>query len=287
MIRPAEDMGLHLAELGEFREGTDGPAWHASLNRWVEANEYCHADILKRLRKCGPMLSRDIPDTCVVAWKSSGWTNDKNVTQLLEIMVRRGEVAVAGRSGRERLWDLAERVYPLAEQLDPVDARFGRNVRRLEALGIARGKAPACPVEPNHVGVEVGEPAVVAGVSGEWRVDPAQLGQPFAGRTALISPLDRLIFDRKRMTELFEFDYQLEMYKPAAQRRWGYFALPILHRDRLIGKLDAATDRKAGVLRINAVHEDVPFSKRTTEEVDREIEDLARWLEVDVVRPGG
>ena len=63
------------------------------------------------------------------------------------------------------------------------------------------------------------------------------------------------------MTELFEFDYQLEMYKPAAKRRWGYFALPILHGDRLVGKVDATSDRKAGVLRVDAIHEDVPFRK--------------------------
>ena len=284
-IRPAEDIALYLAELSEFREGGGGHGWRASIARWVEANEYCHDDILRRLKKSGPLLSRDIPDTCVVPWKSSGWTNDKNVTQLLEMMVRRGEIAVAGRSGRERLWDLAERVYPPAEPLDPVDARFGRNVRRLAALGIARGKGPECPVEPNDVGIEVGEAAVVDGVKGEWRVDPAQLGQPFTGRAAIISPLDRLIFDRKRMTDLFEFDYQLEMYKPAAQRRWGYFALPVLFGDRLVGKVDATADRKAGVFRVDAVHEDVPFTKKMTAEVDREIKDLARWLQLELAVP--
>jgi uncharacterized protein YcaQ len=130
---------------------------------------------------------------------------------------------------------------------------------------------------------QVGEPAVVDGVKGEWRVDPSLLGRPFRGRVALLSPFDRLIHDRKRLTELFEFDYQLEMYKPAAKRRWGYFALPILCSDRLVGKLDATADRKVGVLRVDAVHHDVEFTTKMTGDVDREIADLARWLELDLV----
>jgi uncharacterized protein YcaQ len=132
---------------------------------------------------------------------------------------------------------------------------------------------------------EAGEPAVVEGVKGAWRVDPAQLAQPFSGRAALLSPFDRLIHDRKRTVEIFEFDYQLEMYKPAAKRRWGYFALPILDGDRLVGKLDATADRKSGVLRVAAIHQDVPFDAALTTAVHDEIEDLARWLELDLTLP--
>src|SRR5581483_3589337 len=125
---------------------------------------------------------------------------------------------------------------------------------------------------------EAGEPAVVEGVKGEWRVDPRYLSGSFKGRTALLSPFDRLVHDRVRAEELFEFEYTLEMYKPAAKRRWGYFALPILHGDRLVGKLDATVDRKAAVLRVNAIHEDVSFSRALTTAVWKEIEDLASWL---------
>ena len=133
------------------------------------------------------------------------------------------------------------------------------------------------PLEPIDVG-EAGEPAVVEGVKGTWRVDPAQLGRPFSGRTALLSPFDRLVHDRGRTVELFGFEYQLEMYKPAAKRRWGYFALPILHGDRLVGKLDAAADRRAGVLRVAAIHEDVKFTKAISKAVQTEINALADWL---------
>ena len=286
MIRPAEDIALYRADMAGWDQAKPGeqPGWRASLRDWVRANDSCRRDIVDRLASSGPLPSRDLPDTCARPWRSSGWTNDRNVTQLLEMMVLRGEVAVAGRVGGDRLWDLATRIYPDDPIVPAVDARRIRNERRLGALGIARARGPECPVEPLDVG-EVGEPATVEGVRGTWRVDPAQLGQPFEGRTALLSPFDRLVHDRKRMVELFEFDYALEMYKPAAKRRWGYFALPILHGDQLVGKVDATADRKAGVLRVDAIHLDVPFTRRMTAEVRREIDDLARWLDLDLTLP--
>ena len=126
---------------------------------------------------------------------------------------------------------------------------------------------------------------MVEGVKGEWRVDPAALGDDFEGRTALLSPFDRLVHDRVRTEELFDFEYTLEMYKPAANRRWGYFALPILHDDRLVGKLDAAADRNASILRVNAIHEDIKFTRTTAKAVQAELEDLAAWLRLDAVEP--
>jgi uncharacterized protein YcaQ len=279
MVRPAEDLALYRADMAGWDSAERGQqlGWRASQRDWVRANDACRRDILARLGASGPQASRELPDTCAVPWKSSGWTNDRNVIQLLGFMVLRGEVAIAGRRGAERLWDLAERVYPDDPVVPAEEARRRRDQRRLRALGIARARGPECPVEPVDVG-EAGEPAVVEGVRGSWRVDPSQLDRPFEGRAALLSPFDRLIHDRKRTVELFEFDYQLEMYKPAAKRRWGYFALPVLYGDRLVGKLDATADRAAGVLRVDAVHRDVPFDRPMTAAVDAEIEDLARWL---------
>jgi uncharacterized protein YcaQ len=174
-------------------------------------------------------------------------------------------------------------VYPADVVVPSVDeARRVRNERRLASLGIARQKTTAMPIEPVDVG-EVGEPAVVDGTKGEWRVDPAALGGDFEGRTALLSPFDRLVYDRVRAQELFDFEYTLEMYKPAAKRRWGYFALPILHGDRLVGKVDAIADRKASVLRVNAIHEDVKFSRALTKSVNAELEDLAAWLALGTI----
>lgn len=283
-IRPREDIALYRAEMAEWPGRGELKEWQEDTREWVAANTACRTDILDRLRLDGPLTSRELPDTCAVPWRSSGWNNNRNVSRLLDMMVRRGEVAMAGWRDRDRLWDLSERIYPDDPPVPVEQAMQIRDERRLAALGIARCTGTTAPAEPVAVGL-AGEPAVVSGVRGSWRVDPAQLGQPFAGRTAVLSPLDRLVYDRKRMVELFEFDYQLEMYKPAARRRWGYFALPVLHGDRLVGKVDATADREAGVLRVDAIHRDVPFTKTMTAAVDREIQDLARWLRLDLELP--
>ena len=277
LVRPMSDLGLHLAGAANWPN-------YERRRAWLRDNDRFRRDILDLLGSSGPLSSRDIPDTCVVAWSSTGWTNNRNVTQMLESLMMRGEVAIAGRVGRERLWDLAKRVYPADVVVPSVDeAHRAKNERRLASLGIARQKRTTMPLEPVDVG-EAGEPAVVEGTKGEWRVDPAALGEDFEGRTALLSPFDRLVYDRVRARELFDFEYTLEMYKPAAKRRWGYFALPVLHGDRLVGKLDAIADRKASLLRVNAIHEDVRFTRTITRAVQAELEDLASWLGLGAVK---
>jgi len=274
-IRSPRDLPAVIAEV------RDAPPY-PDLAAWLAANEPFRRDILARLERDGPLLSRDIPDTSVVPWPSSGWTNNRNITKMLEALALRGQVAIAGRQGRQRYWDLPERVYPAdLPTLDLETAVRHRNKRRLAALGIARPAGTQLPGEPPYVG-DGGEEAVVEGTPGTWRVHPAYLGQPFEGRTALLSPFDRLIHDRVRAEQLWDFEYILEMYKPKQKRRWGYFALPILHGDQLVGKLDATADRKAGLLVVNAIHEDVPFTPPTSAAVRAEIEDLATWLRLDV-----
>jgi uncharacterized protein YcaQ len=278
LVRPMDDLGLYLAEAAEWPS-------HERTRVWIRDNDSFRRDILELLGGSQPITSRDVPDTCVVPWASTGWTNNRNVTQMLECLMMRGEVAIAGRIGRERLWTLAERWYPSDVVIPPVDeARRLKDERRLAALGIARQKTTKMPMEPADVG-DAGEPAVVEGVKGEWRVDPAATGKDFEGRTALLSPFDRLVHDRARAQELFGFEYTFEMYKPAANRRWGYFALPVLHGDRLIGKIDAIADRKASVLRVNAIHQDVKFSRPVMRAVHAELDDLASWIGLESVKP--
>jgi len=278
LVRPMSDLGLYLAG------AADWPSYEQQRS-WLRDNDRFRRDILDLLGSAGPITSRDIPDTCLVPWASTGWTNNRNVTQMLEFLMMRGEIAIAGRVGRQRLWNLAERVYPADVVVPSVgEARLAKNERRLASLGIARQKARAMPLEPVDVG-EAGEPAVVEGTKGEWRVDLAALDGDFDGRTALLSPFDRLVHDRVRAVELFDFECTLEMYKPAARRRWGYFALPVLHDDRLVGKVDATADRKASVLRVHAIHEDVKFTRTMSKAVQAELEDLSSWLGLGAVEP--
>jgi len=281
MLMPAADMALHRAEMDRFRDGVDLGEWQQGRYEWVLANNDFRRDVLERLRADGPLPRGKIPDTCLVPWSSSGWNANRNVTMMLDSLVQRGEVAAAGGEGKGKLYDLASRVYPDDPPVPLAEAKRVKDERRLAALGIARATGQERPVEPLNVG-DAGEAAIVEGVRGRWRVDPAQVGQPFAGRAALLSPFDRLHHDRKRMAELFDFDYNLEMFKPEAKRRWGYYALPILYGDRLVGKLDAKAERDAGVLRVAAVHRDVGFTKTMSAAVEREIADLAHWLDLAV-----
>jgi uncharacterized protein YcaQ len=269
MVRPMAQLGLYLADMA---------AWPARSGRhveWLEANDGFRRRVLDLLEKSGPLASRDIPDTSEVPWASTGWTNDRNATQMLEFLASRGEVAIAGRRGRQRLWDLAQRVYPADTKVIPADeARRIRNEKRLRALGIAR---------PQIVS-DAGTPAEVEGTKGVWRVDPEATANGFEGRTALLSPFDRLIHNRPRTMDLFDFEYTLEMYKPKEKRRWGYFALPVLHDDQLIGKVDAAANRVASQLQVHALHKDVPFTRAMTTAVNAELKALATWLGLDGVR---
>ncbi len=173
--RPMSDLALYLPTMRAAPR-------YAQTREWLAANDRFRRDVLARLRADGPLRTSEIPDTSQVSWPSSGWTNDRNVTQLLEILAGRGEVVVSGREGKERLWDLAERVYPARRRRADAStmARHRRDERRLASLGIARAKATPQPVEPIDVG-EAGEEAVVDGVAGTWRVDPAAVGVPFEG----------------------------------------------------------------------------------------------------------
>lgn len=258
-----------------------GRVLHAQAAEWMEANARFRADVLAALRAEGPLLAAQIADTSQVAHKSeSGWYGSNQVPRMLELLGRVGEVAIVGREGRLRRWDIAERAFP--EDMPVVDfEEAGRllEVRRLQAAGLAKQKSPWTPVG------DAGEPATVEGSAWKWRVDPtavAALGDDAGGRVAILNPYDGMLFDRPRLKELFEFDFVLEQFKPKAQRVYGYFAHPILAGDRFIGLLDAQLDKKKETLEVNAVHELLGFDDEEREMVHAEIRELAEWLGVAV-----
>ncbi len=186
-LRPSEDIALFAADMALWPGEPPLKEWQEDVRDWVAANDGCRRDVLALLRAEGPTAARDIPDTCDVPWRSSGWTNDKNVMKLLECMESRGEVAVASREGRERRWDLAERIHPGDTPVPVAEAHLELAARRLRALGIARPRALEAWEEKHDVR-GVGEPARIEGVRGVWRVDPAYLDGPASTTTSRGGP---------------------------------------------------------------------------------------------------
>jgi uncharacterized protein len=241
---------------------------------WLAANESFATYALDELRKRGPLRSRDLEDRSESDWQSRGWTHQRNLTQLLDYLSAQGRVAVAGRAGNDRMWDLAERVLPTdSPRVSQEDADRERARRRLRSLGVVRVGSPA------DLGLEVD----IEGVRGRWRVEPGLVDRPFAGRTAIVSPFDRLVYDRAVTEALFGFEHRLEIYLPAPKRRWGYYVLPVLHGDRLVARVDARADREAGALVVPALHLETGATDSDLEATRAELDELAAWQDLERV----
>jgi len=280
MLRPMSHLGLYLAEMRSWGE--------AHAGGWFDANAKFARSILNRIDEEGPLTSRDIPDEANVPWPSSGWTNDRNVTKMLESLHARGEVAVIGRVGKLRIWELASRVFPDVPEVPAAEAERTRSEQILRACGVMRDSKAISRLELDGL-TQVGEPATIEGVPGKWRVDAAAFerersGPDFSPRVAILSPFDRLMTDPMRVARLFDFDYLLEMFKPVEQRIWGQFTLPILSGERLIGKIDGRSDRDSGRFLLHRIHEDQAFDRATRAAVDAELEAFAAWMGLEVVR---
>jgi uncharacterized protein YcaQ len=295
-----EDLPLHRWEMRGWPRG-DG-AWVQRLRRWSDVNSEFRAHILARLRADGPLRVRDLEDRSVEPWLSTGWTHERNVARMLDVMWVRGQVGIADREGAQRRWDLLDRCLPPdAPEGALGDAEVTRRAALLAlgALGVARaphirahftrGRYPELPaaLAALHAGGRIA-PVEVEGLRGRWWVraeDVEALEElaagdgPWRGRTALLSPFDNVLCDRARTEEVFGFAHRVEIYVPRSKRRWGYFVLPVLHGDRLIGRLDLAMDRRAGRLVAHAVHRepDAPRGKAVAGAIRRELERLAAW----------
>ena len=244
---------------------------------WMEANAEFRDHVISELRERGPLRSRDIEDRTAKSWASRGWTNQRNTIQMLDWLSAMGVTAVTARAGADRVWDLAERFLPVdGPRMTLAEAELELARRRLRRQGVVRAGSS------EDVG-DLGIQATIEGVRGKWRVEPELLDRPFAGRTALLSPFDRLVYWRNVTKALFDFDYVLEIYVPVAKRRWGYYVLPILHGERLVGRADAKADRDAGVLRVPALHLEPGATDDDLAAAQAELGELAAWLRLEDV----
>jgi uncharacterized protein YcaQ len=259
--------------------------------------------VLSRLRRDGPLPTGAFDGREAVSWRSSGWSNDRNASQMLESLSAKGHVLVAGRAGQERVWDLTERCVPataLVSSATPAKLIREATIRSLRALGLAtapqiQNMLPAAVRESVAKAIVALErsgefvPARVASkdgaLRGRWYVHAVDaekipaLQRSWSGRTTLLSPFDTLIRDRARAEALFGMRYSIEIYVPREKRRYGYFAMPILHDDGLIGRIDPRVDRERETLVINAVHFEpgVKPDRATGRAVARALDDLARF----------
>jgi uncharacterized protein YcaQ len=269
-IFPTSDYPLHRSTMADWPNGEG--SWSKEVRRWMEVNEAFRRYVLTEVKTRGPLRSRDLEDRSQESWQSSGWTNNRNVGQMLEFLWGRGEIAVVGRQGNDRVWDLAERVLPTKRKAVPAEKAQRLLARkRLRSLGIMR------PDGVSNIGVLV----EVEGVKGQWIVDEELMRRTFKGRSAILSPFDRLVYDRERLLELFDFEYRLEIYVPLSKRRWGYFVMPVLRGDRLVARIDAKLDRKAELLRVPAVHLESHATSADIKATRSELAKLASWLRVE------
>ena len=276
-IFPIEDYPLLRPAMEVWPDTYEGTGFQRRVRAFLEATQEFRTYVLAELRKRGPLRSRDLEDRSAQQWSSRGWTHGRNLTQMLQYLSSQGAIAVAGRAGNERLWDLAERVLPTKlPRISAAKADREQAKRRLRALGVVR---TGSPWDVGEHGVE----AKIDGVRGRWRVEPDLVDRPFRGRTAVLSPFDRLVYDRRITQDLFGFEYKLEIYVPVEKRRWGFYVLPILRGDRLIGRADARTDRDAGVLRVPALHLEPGATDKDLGAAEAELAALARWLGLDRV----
>jgi len=245
-IWPIEYLPLLRARM---RRRSNRYAWERRGTEFLRENAGYKRYVLRELERSGPMLSRELDDDSVRTWKSHGWYGSRNTAVMLDILHGRGVVAIVGRRNGQRLWDLAERWYPETETVALREADRLLAEKRFRALGVRL-------------------------TSRGWEAHPDAIDGHVSERVTFLSPFDRLIHDRDRAEALFDFRYRLEMYVPKAKREYGYYVLPILVGDRLVGRIEPRFDRKARTLEVLGAWGD-------TSRVDEALASLAAFLDAE------
>jgi uncharacterized protein YcaQ len=299
-----EDYPIHQMLMRTYaREEATGQV-SQRYQQWLTDNQELKRHILQELKRHGPLPSRVFENKTEkdAGWYSSGWTSGRDVSQMLDYLWITGKIMVAGRAGLQKLWDLSERCLPEwtpREKLAEKEVVRRATQKALRALGVAtpqhinqhftRKRYPHLKERLHELTAEgVIERIRVGDEQGDWYIhaadvpllDRIEAGDPGFERTTLLSPFDNLICDRARTRRLFDFDFTIEIYVPAHKRQYGYYVLPILHGDRLIGRIDPKMNREHGRLHIHAVHaeKDAPLNRQTGRAIRDAIEDLATFL---------
>ena len=268
----------------------EGP-YVARIRAWVQKNERLRRDVLARLRRDGMLPITAFEDRSIDSWTSSGWTADRNVSQMLAFLMRLGEVAVGGRAGGKRMWTLARTWLPPVRPMAATAAARIATEHALRALGVATFKelrtahALGWFVTPDALEAlqrdGIATQVHVEGLRGpHFALDSAlRRPRPAPVRTTLLSPFDNLIIDRARTESLFGLRYRMEIYVPKHLRVRGFWAMPILHGDRLIGTVDPKVDRASGRLDVNSIllERDAPRDPETRRAIEEAVGDLAAF----------
>ncbi|NUT55439.1 MAG: winged helix-turn-helix domain-containing protein [Thermoleophilia bacterium] len=244
-IYPLEDLPLVRARIRRFRNErrTKSQRW---VREFLTTNRTFKRYVLSELERNGPVLSRDLEDLSKGERRDHRWWGPRMVGLMLLSLHLYGEITVVGRQGGERLWDLAERWWPETETVSIPQADRIREERRLRTQGVRL-------------------------VKGEWRAHPDAVDGDVPDRAVLLSPFDRLVYDRARAEALWDFRFRLEMFVPKAKREYGYYVLPLLVGDRLVGRAEPRFDRKTDTLELLGAWGD-------TSRLDEALDDLAAWL---------
>lgn len=297
-----EDYPLHAALMRRYPRGAS--AWSTRIRNWVQQNADLKRHLLGQVRRHGPVRSGELEDLeqSPAFSPSMGWTSGRALARMLDYLWLSGQVMVTGRQGLQKIWDLSERWLPAWTPRDRLSERevTRRAARRaLRALGAAtprqieqhflRGRYAQLPavlaeLERAHQVERVQIKAGGEAWPGEWYLSaeaaarlPA-LTDDWQPRVTLLSPFDNLICDRRRTRQLFDFEYSIEIYTPAAKRRYGYYVLPVLQGDQLIGRIDPAFDRAERCLNVQAVYAEPAAARPAGWAVRQAIEDLAVFL---------
>lgn len=286
-IVPMADLRLYRPLMRRHLARDSAPGRY--LRRWLRENDALRRGVLRELARRGPLRSRDFDDDSRRGDDYGGWGSGRSVPQLLDALWAMGEVAIVGREGNERIWGLARDWYP--RHVRPASEReLARAAvsQRIATRGIARRTEIAQGLGGRTAGWEraladlVREkrvvPVEVEGLPGEHYAWEPLLERTFHGRTAILSPFDRLIHDRVRAAALFGFDYRLEIYVPPAERRWGYYVLPVLRGDRVVARFDARREVGTRTFRVLTMYAEPGASAIDARAVGREIRGMARWL---------